>query len=197
MRRLLLLVLLACLTAIAQDPPEAGHPAEAAEHKGGGIEADPVWKWANFVLLALGLGYLMGKSLPPAFRARTQEIQKDIAVAQQTKRDADQRAAQMEARLKSLAAEIEAFRTEAASDMRREGERISDETARQIKRLEAQAEVEIESAGKSARRELKQYAADLALKLAEERIRSRMDGASEAALVDHFAAELGRQGSKN
>jgi F0F1-type ATP synthase membrane subunit b/b' len=66
-----------------------------------------------------------------------------------------------------------------------------------MKRLESQAAVEIESAGKVATRELKQHAADLALKLAEERIRTRMDSNSEAALIDNFVAELGRQGSKN
>jgi hypothetical protein len=37
----------------------------------------------------------------------------------------------------------------------------------------------------------------LALKLAEDRVRAKLDSTSEAALVDGFVAELGRQGSKN
>jgi len=81
--------------------------------------------------------------------------------------------------------------------MAHEGERIRLETAAHIKRIESQASVEIESAGKIARRELRQYSAELALKLAEDRVRAKLDSSSEAALVDGFVAELGRQGSKN
>jgi hypothetical protein len=55
----------------------------------------------------------------------------------------------------------------------------------------------IETAGKHARLELKQYSAELALKLAEERVRARMDASAESGLVDSFVAELGRQGSNN
>ena len=47
-----------------------------------------------------------------------------------------------------------------------------DATAAQIKKVEEQAAGEIEAAGKTARRELKEYAAELAIGLAEERVRA-------------------------
>jgi F-type H+-transporting ATPase subunit b len=194
-RRLILMAAFAVTLAVT---PLAAQE-EAAAEAGHEEQAEPslLLKVVNFGILAAGL-YLIGrKVVPPLLRSRTEEIQKDIAAARKTKQEADQRAAAMDARLRSLAADIETFRTQAAAEMQKEGERIRKETATQIKRLEEQAALEIESAGKSAQRELRQFASDLALKLAEERVRSRLDNATEAALVDGFVAELGRQGSNN
>jgi F-type H+-transporting ATPase subunit b len=150
-----------------------------------------VWKWANFILLAAGAGYLLSKHLPPYFKSRTGEIQKDITEAQATKQAADKRAAEMDARLNSLAADIENFRAQSKIEMEREAERIRQETARQIEKLQKQAEQEIESAGTLASRELHAYASKLSLDLAEQRIRTRLDAATEAGLVDDFTKDLG------
>jgi len=185
MKRVLVLVILSAATLAAAE---------------GSAEVSPVWKWANFGILAVGLGYLMAKFLPGVFTSRTTEIQKGISESQQMKQDAEKRSAEMDARLNSLGADIEKFRTQSAAEMQQEGERIGRETAAQIKKIEQQAAVELESVGKTARRQLKEYAAELALGLAEERLRSRIDGAAESALVDDFVRDLERkavQGSKN
>jgi F-type H+-transporting ATPase subunit b len=156
-----------------------------------------VWKWANFVILAAGAGYLLGKHLPAFFKGRTADIQKDITEAQQQKLAAEKRAAEMDARLKTLGADIEKFRAESKAEMEQEAQRIRQETARQIEKLQKQAEQEIESAGNLRSRELREYAAKLALDLAEQRIRTRLDAGTEAGLVDDFTKDLQQQGSKN
>jgi F-type H+-transporting ATPase subunit b len=168
---------------------------EAGDH--GAAEPSITWTWINFFILAGGLGYLMAKHLPKIFADRTSEIQKNITEAQQVKRDAEARAAQMDARLKALGADIETFRKQAASEMQQEGERIRQETVAQIKKVEQQAALEIESAGKAATRELRRYSAELALKLAEERVRTRLDAPLESAVVERFVKDLGSRGSQN
>ncbi len=192
MKRWLLLAMVASVSLLGQEP---------AEHKGDSTtqveETSSVWKWANFAILAIGLGYLMAKTLPPLFRSRTGEIQKGISEAQQMKMDAERRSAEMDARLNAIGEEIERFREQSAAEMQQEGERIGRETAAQIKRIELQAEAEIESAGKAVRRQLKDFAADLALGLAEERLRARIDSATESALVDDFVRSLERNVSPN
>jgi F-type H+-transporting ATPase subunit b len=150
-----------------------------------------VWKWANFVILAAGAAYFLNKYLPPYFKGRTAEIQKDITEAQATKQAAEKRAAEMDARLSALGAEIEKFRAQAKIEMEQEAARIREDTARQIEKAQRQAEQEIESAGTLASRELREYAAKLALDLAEQRIRTRLDSSTEAALVDDFTKDLG------
>ena len=194
MKRLLLAVL--CVAGLAAQ--EASRtPVESAPARTEESDKIAVWKWVNFVMLAGGLGYLMAKHLPPFFRTRTGEIQSGIAEAQQKKRDAEKRAAEMDARLNALGAEIEKFRTQAKAEMQLEADRIRRETADQIQKLEQQAAREIEAAGKTTRRELREYAAHLALDRAEQRIRARLDQATEGALVDDFVNNLQRQESQN
>jgi F-type H+-transporting ATPase subunit b len=187
-KRLLLLSAFAAL-CLAQEQTGGGTAASS--------EPSEAWKWANFAILAVGLGYLMGKSLPSFFRARTESIQKSIATARKTKEEAERRAAEMDARLAALGQEIEKFRAQARAEMEQEGQRIRRETAAQIHRLEQQAQSEIESASKAARAELRALAARLALDLAEQRIRARLDEPTEASLVENFFGDLERQGSKN
>ena len=181
-----LFLMLACAVfAGAQEQEKAG----AAEKTEPGI----AWKWANFVILAVGLGYLVNKNLPPFFRSRTAEIQQGITEAQQIKRDAEARAAQVDARIQKLGEEIEQFREQSREEMRQEGERIQQETVKQLSHLEHLAQQEIEAATKAARRELKSYAAQLALDLAEQRVRARLNAGTETALVDGFIQDLQRQ----
>jgi F-type H+-transporting ATPase subunit b len=188
-KRLLLVVGLACIPLAAQERPVEAKTATDNE-------PSPVWKWANFAILAAGLGYLMAKNLPPLFASRTKEIQQGISESQQMKLDAERRSAEMDARLSALGADVEKFRTQSAAEMQQEGDRISRDTAAQIKKIEQQAAVEIESVGKTARRQLKEYAAELSLGLAEESLRGRMDNATESALVDDFVRDLERQASQ-
>jgi len=164
-----------------------------AQESGGPPEPAVGWKWANFVLLVAGLGYLIAKTLPPLFKSRTEEIQKGIAEARAIKQDADKRAAEVDARTTRLGADIERFRVESKAEMQQEGERIRQETAAQIARLEHQAQQEIEMTGKIARRDLKSYAAKLSLDLAEQRVRERLDAAAEQSLVDAFIQDLERE----
>ncbi len=187
---ILLALLMACaLWLVAQ---EAGGPA--AEEQG-----DPwiYWKWANFAILALVLGYLIGKNAGPFFRNRTAEIQRGIAEAARLRQEAETRSAHMEQRLATLASEIERLKEEARAEMTTEGERIRKETHQHLARIQSHAEQEISAAAKAARRELKAYAAQLAVELAEQRIRARLSADAHNSLVAGFVQALESQGSRN
>lgn len=195
MKKLLLAVALTVGVAYSQEAEKA----EKAEKKEATETRDEllVWKWANFVIMAGGLGYLISKHLPPFLGSRTGDLQKDINEAQAQKAAAEKRVADMDARLATLGAEIEKFRAEAKAEMEQEAARIRQETAHAIEKIQKQAEQEIESAGSLASRELNAYAAKLSLDLAEQRIRTRLDEGTEAGLVDDFRRELQNQGLKN
>ena len=110
--------------------------------------------------------------------------------------DAEGRAAEIDARVNALGVEVEKIRSQSSEEMQRESERIRRDTADAIAKIEQQAKVEVESLGIAAQRELKEYAANLALNLAEERLRARMNSAAEGALIDNFLDDLSREGSK-
>lgn len=62
--------------------------------------------------------------------------------------------------------------------------------AGEIARIKEHAEQEIAAAGKAARLELKRYSAELAIGLAEEKVRRRITPETQDALVRGFVREL-------
>lgn len=172
----------ACLLLQAQ---EAGQGATREAQ-----EPSPVWAWANFAILAAGLGYLVVKKGGPWFATRSLAIRKGITEAEEIRAEAEARAADVDRRLGGLEAEIEALRGHARQEQAAEAERIRQQTAADLTRIQENAAREIDSAGKSARIELKRYAAQLAVDLAEQKIRRQMTPGIQSALVENFVRDL-------
>lgn len=182
------LVLISGSVIVRAQEKESGRSGQASEKKEeGGMDA---WKWANFALLAFGLGYLTVKNAGPFFAARSQKIRKDMIEAEEARKDAEQRAAEVSRRLDNLDAEIAALRQQSKAEGAAESERIAQRTAAEIAKIRANAEVEIAAAGKAARAELKRYAAHLAVTLAEQKVRGRIDPGAQEALVSGFVRGL-------
>ncbi len=110
----LILVMGLAATAPAAASQTGEGAAKQAEGQPGGEEEGglQLWKWANFLLLAGGIGYLIGKNAGPLFAARTRQIRKDIIEADEARKEAEARAAAVERRLAGLEAEIAALREE-------------------------------------------------------------------------------------
>src|SRR5207244_6425281 len=109
------------------------------------------WKWANFAILAAGLGFLLVKQAGPYFASRSNEIRKGIEDARQVSADAEKRAAARDARLANLGAEVEALRKSAREEAAMEGDRMRQETQRELAKIQANADHDIASALKSAK----------------------------------------------
>ena len=174
--------------------------AFAQEGNAPGAETgDPwlVWKWINFAILAVGLGYLAGKAAPAYFQARRNEIQTALTEATREIKDAEAKAADLDLRFSRIQTEIEHLREEARSAMKIESDRIRQETEKHLKRMGEQTEQEITLMTRAARDELRKFSAGLALDLAEQRIRTRMTAGTEAALVDTFVSDLRHRARSN
>jgi F-type H+-transporting ATPase subunit b len=187
MRRLGGLILLAGLAAWAP-AARAAEQGEAGDLTG--------WKWANFVVLAGGLGYLIGKHAGPFFAARSRQIRQDMAEAGDQRQEANARVADVERRLAGLESEIASLRAESQREAQAETSRMAQQTTLEMAKIQAQSEQEIASAAKAARTELKRYAAQLAVGLAEGKIRGRMTPAVEDALVEGFVRDLDDSSAK-
>jgi F-type H+-transporting ATPase subunit b len=151
------------------------------------------WKWANFAILAIGLGYLIGKNVPPLFRKQSDEIQNALAEAAKIKQEAAAYAASVEARLASLKSEIQKLRETAHNDMSVESDRIRRETEHHLQRIREQSVQEVELMTRAAKSDLRKYAAELAIGLAEQRIRSRMNPGTQENLVNGFLRDLNQR----
>jgi len=181
---LLLAAALVAGSAAAQEP-RRGNPAVQEEQ-----EPAVYWAWINFAILAGLLGYMISKRAPAFFQARTEQIQRGISDAATAKREADERMAEMERRIAGLGAEIENLRATMRREMAAEGERIRADTDRHLRRIQEQAEQEIDMMTKNARRQLQLYAAELALKSAEQQLPARITGDVENRLVNWFIQDL-------
>ncbi len=121
------------------------------------------WQWANFLVLAGFIGWLVEEERRALFAARSRKIRKEMIEADEIRQEAEARAAEVERRLANLEAEIAALRAESAREAKAETERLARQTAAEIAKIQAHAEQEIAAAGKAARMELKRYAAGLAM----------------------------------
>jgi F-type H+-transporting ATPase subunit b len=153
----------------------AQHGAEGAGAEAAGNSSELLWKWANFALLAGGLGYLVYRKAGGFFRSRTEAIRQGIEEADRLRREAEARVAEMDGRLKNLEAEIE---------------RIRRETEESLRKMREQAEQEIASAAKAARHEVRAQAAELAVGLAVGKIRARLTPQTDQALVLSILEDL-------
>jgi F-type H+-transporting ATPase subunit b len=146
----------------------------------------------NFAVVAGLIVWVSKKNLPGLFRNRTAQIQQAMEEARRASADANQRLADIGARLSKLDAEIAAMRAAAEKEAVAEEGRIKAAAEEDARKIIQAAEQEIAAAAKTARRELKAYAASLAVSLAAKQI--RVDAAADQALVRDFAAQLAADG---
>jgi F-type H+-transporting ATPase subunit b len=97
---------------------------------------------------------------------------------------------EIERKLQSLPAELAALKTQGAQDVAAEQARIAQAAAVERERLIQQTRREIEMRLRVARRELTEHAAQLAVRIAEERIKRTITPEDQMRLVDRYTAQL-------
>jgi F-type H+-transporting ATPase subunit b len=162
---------------------------EGAEHAGAERDMTP-WLWANFAILAGVLIYLFKKYATPFLTDRGEGIRKDIADSEKIQAEANAKIAEINAKLANLDSEIAAMKAEYAREHAQEAERQRARQQTELKRIGEQAEQEIEATAKAARQALQQHAAKLALELAEQKVKTRMNPDLQKKLASDFVESL-------
>ena len=173
---------------------KAAHAAEKIGHSVGiGPKASYSISIAfNFIAL-FGFFYVLMKSrLPQAFRERTATIQRGIKEAQAASEEATRRLTDIEARLSKLDSEVAQIRSMAENEAAAEEARIRQAAEEDKQKIVQGAEAEIDAISRNARRELKGFAASLAVDLAAQKL--RIDDSTDHALIREFAEQLGKDG---
>jgi len=175
---------------------EASKEAEHAEpFKLWGKWVIPGWvvgllRWSNFVILFGILGYLLRKPMGRFFSERGREILEGIARGRRAGEDAAARLRDIEARLAGLEAEIARLREAAGTEAQADHDRLRARAQAEAEKIRAMAEQEIASSARQARSQIKNYAAVLAVELAEQRIRARLTPERQDALLRRYAEEV-------
>jgi F-type H+-transporting ATPase subunit b len=157
-------------------------------------QAATVFTVANFVVLAVLVGWFLLKTLPKTFRDRNTAIQKHLVDARTATEEASARLNSVEDRLSKLDGQIAAMRAQAEKDSALDEQRIKDSVEEEKQKILTAAEQEITAATTLAQRQIQQYAAELAIEQASRKL--VVTAETDRLLIQSFAKRLTGDGSK-
>jgi len=169
----------------------------AEEHKSKMSQADiDFYKWVNFAILLVGLGYLVIKFMLPALTLRAREIKKALVDSRKAIASSETRIAELNAKLSNFDGEVSSLKTRSLAERQTEAKRIAEQTAQLLGKLAAQRQAEIASSIKIAEQQLRAFTAAEAVKLANAKLSARMDSATRSGLVSQFVEGLQQQSAE-
>ena len=176
-------------TAAGAQPVEhaAADEAHGSEH----AVRDTIARLLNFGILIGVLVYFLKGPLGAYLSGRSAQIRQDLVTAAEMRRTATAQLEAIQQKLAALPAELTALKARGEEDVRAEEARIAQAAATDRERLIDQTRREIDMRLRLARRELTEYAAHLAVSIAEERIRRTITPEDQLRLVDRYTAQLG------
>ncbi|MGB7190346.1 MAG: ATP synthase F0 subunit B [Acidobacteriaceae bacterium] len=193
------------------DAPESNKELEAFRHSPAvqslarrmGLDTEltaKIFEDLNSAIMIGAILWLIFRFIPNMYRKRSEVLDRQILDAALATSRANERLAVVEERLSKLDVEIAAIREQSERDSAEDQRRIHESLESEKQRLMDSVEQEIESAGASARRDLKNYAASLAIERAMSEIRLTED--DDRALIRSFGKDLygdgnGAAGSRN
>jgi F-type H+-transporting ATPase subunit b len=168
----------------------------AAAVAGGGGEtgpADPmdfVWKIVNFSILVFVLVKFGRKPIAGFLKARTEGIKKSLDEAREAKELAQQALDEVKEKLKNKDREMEEIISSAKASGEKERERIIEEAGRMSEKLIEQTRANIDFELKQAREAIKAEAAEIAMELAEKKIKEKLTEEDRKRLFEEALGKL-------
>lgn len=195
-RKLLLALMLAAAVvalpraAAAQEPPAREAAGEAAPESTGSEIVGMIARLVNFGILAGVLVYFLKSPLAGYLAGRSDAIRSDLVNAAEMRRAAAAQIDEIDRRMQALPGELDALRAQGAQEIAGEEARIRATAAAERDRLIEQTRREIEWQVKVAERDLVSHAADLAVGVATERIKTNITDEDRQRLVDRYVQQL-------
>jgi len=181
--------MLACITVMAVVPENV-----SAAGKGGkwGVWLD-IGRLFNLVLVAVVLIWVTRKPLARFFAGRTQAIHEELAEAQRAREEAEAKLAEFESRMSRLDDELKEIRDSAEKEAQKEYERLVAAAEKDAEKAIERSRKEIDGMTQAAQQALRNHAAELSVRLAEETIRKEITDADHQRLLAGFVTRLGEK----
>jgi len=165
----------------------------------GGGEETPLWKeymWKiiNFSVLVFILFKFGKKPLQNFLQQRSETIAKTLQEAKAAREAAEKALREVEGRLKTKDAEIEAIIAAAKRAGELARNTIIEESARLKEKIVEQAKTNIEFELKQAKEIIKAEAVELAMELAEKKLKERLTIDEQERLLDDSLVKIGGKG---
>jgi F-type H+-transporting ATPase subunit b len=150
-----------------------------------------LWKFINLGLFIAALVYLVKKPMTDSFKARREVIRAELIKAEQDKAAALADLTAAEAKLAGLDTEKASIMKRAKEEAAAEEANIARNTEHEIAKLHQQAESEIGRLTQQSKAELRRYSAEESVRLAEEKLRGRINADNDADLVRSGIQSIG------
>jgi F-type H+-transporting ATPase subunit b len=147
----------------------------------------------NFAIIFFAIAVPLGRFMPKLFRKRSQTLKHDLETARDATADARSRLNAIEAKLAGLGDEMKKLRDQVEQDSLEDEKRIKATISEESARIVAAAEQEIGVAATAARRELRNFAAALAIDHAEKQL--ALTPETDRALISEFVAGVSAGGA--
>ena len=158
------------------------------------IWKDYMWKIINFGILVIILLKFVKKPFQSFLRQRTETIEKTLKEARDAKELAQKALQEVESRFKTKDKEIEEILAASKRAGEVERERIFEESNRLKERIFEQAKVNMEYELKHAKEAIKAEAVELAMELAEKKIKERLTKDEQERLFEESLTKIGGKG---
>lgn len=164
--------------------------ASGAEAEGKSHIMEWVWKVVNFGILVFILVKFLGKPLKNFLKQRTELIQKTLDEARQARELAEKALREVEEKLKGKDKEIEGIISSARQSGQKEQEFLISEGERLSKKIIEQAKVNIDFELKKAKEAIKAEAVELAMELAEKKLKDKLTPEEQEKLLEESLSKL-------
>ena len=166
----------------------AAFGAEEAAH--GGLWKEYRWQLLNFAILVALLVYFAKSPFKAFLQQRSEMIEKAIREAQEAKQAAERALAEVEERLKLKDREIEGILEQARSAAKAEQALLMESGAQMTEKILAQAKSNIDYEVRLAKETIKAEAGEVALELAEKKLKERLTKDEQTRLIEESLARM-------
>jgi F-type H+-transporting ATPase subunit b len=168
--------------------------ASGGGEEGGSLVKEYAYKIINFVLIFGIVYYFARKPIKNMLKQRAELIEKSINEAQEAKEAAQKALQEAQTRLQTKDKEIEEIMSVSKQAGEQERQRIIEESERLKERIFEQAKVNIEYELKSAKEAIKAEAVEIAMELAEKKIKEKLTKEEQEKLLQESLTKIGGKG---
>jgi F-type H+-transporting ATPase subunit b len=152
---------------------------------------EELFRWVNFIILAIVLYVVLAKVLPRVLQDHRQKIQQAIEQATAGRAEAQRLLQENQRRTANLQEELTQLQQQATQEREDMARRLEEEAQQLAARIVAQARLEVERATEQARLSLRQEAAMLTVQIAEDILRRELRDEDQQAIIRRYISRIG------
>ena len=151
-----------------------------------------VWKFLNLAIFLAVAIFVLRKKINNLLLARREAIQQELLTAQAEREAALARVAEADDLLSRVDEHVSAIHKQATQEAEAERKRLAQATTNEKDKLKQQAQREIESANKLARKRLREFLAKRSVELARASVQKHMRPEDDRLLIKESIGDLRR-----